>query len=220
MSTAARSKLLKIAFLLVWAALFAFLAFNSSIRNQLQAYCEYHPVLAPFILIFIQLLLSSLLLPCSPITVLAGLLWGFGLGLLYSTFATLMSSLCTFFIARKVLPTRLSALQVFPAWGKIQGLIERHSWRASMLAHMNPVLPGSSLGYLFGGSGISLSSYMAGAVLGTLPLQLINVGLGHSLGVSLGGPSLQIILVMLLVIIALLLYRFLVPGLLDKKQQH
>jgi uncharacterized membrane protein YdjX (TVP38/TMEM64 family) len=219
MSNAARGRIVKAMLLLAWATLFAFLAANSTLRDLLRDFCESRPILAPMLLVLVQLGLSALVLPCSPVTVLAGLLWGFGWGLVYSTIATLIASLGTFLIARNFVAVKFSGLYDSRVWVKIHELINTHSWRASMLAHINPVLPGSSLGYLFGASAIGVGPYMRGAILGTLPLQLINVGLGHSFGASLGGFNLQVLLVFLLILVALLLYRFLMPHFLDKDDQ-
>jgi uncharacterized membrane protein YdjX (TVP38/TMEM64 family) len=219
MSNAVRGRIVKAVFLLAWSALFVFLAVNSTLRDLLLEFCETRPVLAPVLLVLVQLVLSALVLPCSPVTVLAGLLWSFGWGLLYSTIATLVASLGTFLIARNFVAVKFAGLYESRMLEKIHELINRHSWRASMLAHVNPVLPGSSLGYLFGASAIGVGPYMRGAILGTLPLQLINVGLGHSFGASLGGFNLQVVLVFLLILVAFLLYRFLMPHFLDKDDQ-
>jgi uncharacterized membrane protein YdjX (TVP38/TMEM64 family) len=212
-----RGRIMKALFLLAWVTLFVFLAANSALRDLLQEFCESRPVLSPVLLVLVQLMLSALVLPCSPVTVLAGLLWGFSWGLLYSTIATLVASLGTFLIARYVIAVKFAGWYDSRVWSKIHELINRHAWRASMLAHINPVLPGSSLGYLFGGSEIGAGPYMLGAIMGTLPVQLINVGLGHSFGASLGGFDLRVVLVLLLILVALLMYRFMVLQFLDRK---
>ena len=59
--------------------------------------------------------------------------------------------------------------------------IDRYSWKAVILAYANPILPGSSLGYVFGISRIGLVTFVAGMTFGTIPLQLLLVGIGHSI---------------------------------------
>ena len=160
---------------------------NQDIRNELYTFLLHYPRFAPLVLIGCQILLASFVLPCSPLTVLAGLLWGFHAGIVYSIIATVAGSLWTFVLGRWVLKRWVSVEVVSPllAYGvfqKIDKLITRYAWRASAIAHANPAFPGSSLGYAFGMTNVSLASYAGGAVLGILPLQVILVGLGHALG--------------------------------------
>jgi uncharacterized membrane protein YdjX (TVP38/TMEM64 family) len=81
-----------------------------------------------------------------------------------------------------------------------------------MIAHANPVFPGSSLGYVFGMSEVPVWSYIFGALLGTLPLQLMMVGVGDLTGKLLSGSaSLWAVLFILIVITALIGYKIIVP---------
>ena len=64
---------------------------------------------------------------------------------------------------------------------KIQNLIYKFGWKSSFIAHCNPLFPGSSLGYIFGASNITFFSFVIGASLGTIPLQIIGVVIGNNL---------------------------------------
>ena len=79
-----------------------------------------------------------------------------------------------------------------------------------MIAHANPVLPGSSLGYMFGASVISLESFVFGVAMGTLPLQLIAVAIGHYAG------NIAINLVLVGLVVAILLYKTIIPKVIDR----
>jgi uncharacterized membrane protein YdjX (TVP38/TMEM64 family) len=178
-SVIASSRLTALVFIGIWIGLFGEIIFDSSLLAHLRHFLEQHRLLAPLTLLFAQVALASLLLPCSPLTVLAGLLWGFYLGLVYSIVATVVASLWTFLLGRRVLRAwllrgRLNAWQL-----KVLATIDRYGWKAAMVAHANPVFPGSSLGYAFGASSVSVGSFALGALLGTLPLQLLMVGIGH-----------------------------------------
>lgn len=212
-----KSRAAKLAFAGIWLALFFALVFDASLRQEMLSYCLRHPVLAPFILILAQLLLASFALPCSPLTILAGVLWGLEIGILYSTSATMLSSLWTFFLGRFVLRKRFEKTMQLSWWPKIFGLVSRHKWKASMIAHANPVFPGSSLGYVFGMSDVPVWSYLFGALLGTLPLQLMMVGMGDLTGRILSdSANLWGALLVLIVIAVLIGYKIIAPRMLRR----
>lgn len=175
--------------LLIWGAVCFEVLMDTSIRASFLSWLTQNPIAAPVILILTQILLASFVLPCSPLAMLAGVLWGFGGGILYSTIATVAASLWTFLLARymcrEVISTRLGEY-----WHtSILRLIEEYQWKASLIAHVNPVFPGSSLGYAFGISSISARAFAFGALMGTLPLQLTMVGIGHLASVQLDRVS-------------------------------
>ena len=175
--------------LLIWGAVCFEVLMDTSIRASFLSWLTQNPIAAPVILILTQILLASFVLPCSPLAMLAGVLWGFGGGILYSTIATVAASLWTFLLARymcrEVISTRLGEY-----WHtSILSLIDKYEWKASLIAHMNPVFPGSSLGYAFGISSISAWAFAFGALMGTLPLSLIMVGIGHLASMQLDRVS-------------------------------
>ena len=212
-----KSRAAKLAFAGIWLALFFALVFDASLRQEMLSYCLRHPALAPLILILTQLLLASFALPCSPLTILAGVLWGLEIGILYSTSATMLSSLWTFFLGRFVLRKRFEKTMQLNWWPKIFDLVSRHKWKASMIAHANPVFPGSSLGYVFGMSDVPVWSYLFGALLGTLPLQLMMVGMGDLTGRILSdSASLWGMLLILVVLAVLIGYKIIAPRMLSR----
>jgi uncharacterized membrane protein YdjX (TVP38/TMEM64 family) len=211
-----KAKAGKVVFGLLWVGLFYELVFNPALREPLLAFCKAHPQLAPGVLILTQLVLASFALPCSPLSVLAGILWGLYLGIVYSTLATVASSVWTFFLGRRFLRERMKGREPAGWWLAISRLIERYKWKAAMLAHANPVFPGSSLGYVFGASRLEFGSFLLGAILGTLPLQLLTVALGSAAGKGLSGFSVKTGVVVGLLVAALIAYKFVAPKLLNR----
>jgi uncharacterized membrane protein YdjX (TVP38/TMEM64 family) len=200
----------------LWFASFSAFLFNSDMRSSLHAFLLHYPRLAPLLLIVCQIVFASFVLPCSLLTVLAGLLWGFDVAIVYSVIATIAGSLWTFALSRLVLRKwvllQWVSLQMpSRAFQQINALITRYTWRASAIAHANPAFPGSSLGYAFGFTDVSLVSYAIGAILGVLPLQVMLVGLGHVLGQTMAIPIIQIAVMLGSLIFSLILYRLLVP---------
>ncbi len=200
----------------LWFAIFSMLLFSPDIRSYLHAFLLQYPGLAPLLLIACQIVFASFVLPCSLLTVLAGLLWGFDVAIVYSVIATIAGSLWTFALSRWVLrkwvlPQSASLQLPSRAFQQINELITRYTWRASAIAHANPAFPGSSLGYAFGVTDVSVGSYAVGAVLGVLPLQVMLVGLGHVLGQTMAISIVQITVMLGSLIFFLILYRLLVP---------
>lgn len=166
-------------YLLIWGAMFLVILFDSSTRDGLSTFLKQHPIVAPFLFVALQLLMASLVLPCSALTVLAGALWGVGYGILFSILAAFFSSIWTFALGRYLFRNFVSQKISHKWYLGVQNLINKYHWKAAMVAYANPVLPGASLGYLFGLSQVTFSSFVVGAILGTLPLQLVLVGIGH-----------------------------------------
>ncbi|MEO7861111.1 MAG: VTT domain-containing protein [Nitrospirales bacterium] len=200
----------------VWLSAFSVLLFNSNLREDLHAFLLHYPELAPLLLVLCQVALATFVLPCSPLTVLAGLLWGFDAAIIYSFIATITGSLWTFALSRWVLKRWVSPEWFSPQMTRggvkqINELITRYTWRASAIAHANPAFPGSSLGYAFGMTNVSLLSYTSGAVIGVLPLQLVLVALGHVLGQSETISMIHITVMLGSLLFFLILYRLWVP---------
>jgi uncharacterized membrane protein YdjX (TVP38/TMEM64 family) len=210
----------KILFLIVWVAIFVEVLFDHGSRDHLIAFLDRHPDLSPVLLVLAQVTFASLILPCSPFGIVAGVLWGYKLGIVYSLVATIASSLWTFVLARYLFKNRAQSLSQSQDWLRpVLRLLDRHKWKASTIAHANPLLPGSSLGYAFGVSNVTMPSFILGALVGTLPLQLIVVGIGHWLGRDISNLTTGTLVVVFGLVSLLVAYRLLVPRLL-KKENH
>lgn len=206
----------KVAGVLIWVVVCWEILLDASIRASLVDGLRHNPIMAPVVLILIQVLLASFVLPCSPIALLAGGLWGFGEGILYSIIATVTASLWTFIIARYIFRQWISTRLRERWYVSILRMIEEYQWKASLIAHVNPVLPGSSLGYAFGISNISMRSFVLGVVMGTLPLQLIMVGIGYLTSMQLDKVDVVSMLAVSWLVIVFVVYRVAVPRLLKR----
>jgi uncharacterized membrane protein YdjX (TVP38/TMEM64 family) len=140
-----------------------------------------HPLGAPLVFIVAHVVTAAAFLPCSPFTLLAGLLWPLPYSLLISTTAALLASSTTFLLGRYLYPRELRSRHLKSGVGqRLMAIADEHKWKLVALAHINPALPSSTLGYLFGMSKISLRLYVLTAFLGMLPLQIALVGMGNA----------------------------------------
>lgn len=203
-----KSNILNVVFVSVWFILFYYLFIDDNARLSILSFCKEHTVIAPIVLILTQMLLASFVMPCSMIAVLAGVLWGFEIGLLYSLVATILSSSWTFFLGR-YLALKIHVPDNILIWkNKIIRVIDSFHWKASMMAHANPLLPGSSLGYLFGMSNIDFRYFFLGVLVGTLPLQLMIVWFGSLVygAISLDGTYMLLAGIIILLIASYIKY--------------
>lgn len=159
----------------IWSLLLAAWFLNPGLRNSILAIAESYPLAAPAILTAVQVVCAVLALPSSFVTLAFGVLWGLPVGLLFATASTLIASMTTFWLARRF---RWGDSPIALRRGSMLRHIERYGWKASAVAHLNPLLPGSTLSYVFGTSKIGVVPFLVGALLGTLPLQLVLIAFG------------------------------------------
>ena len=141
-----------------------------------------HPVCAPIIYIISHIIFAICLIPCSPMAVIAGVLWGKWLGLGISIGSAFLSSCTTFGLSRFFLKDRIHTFML-KRYAKTDWFLaqtKKHGWKFVATVQLNPAAPGSSLGYLFGLTGIEFSVYAFFLLLFMLPLQLLLVVCGDS----------------------------------------
>ena len=209
------NKFLKLIFILVWAIVFYNILFNTLFQDTLLIYSNNNKIFAPLLLIGIQIILASFFLPCSVIALLAGILWGVEIGILYSLLATICASSWTFVVGRFFIKDWNPSINIFSWYAAVVNLINSHNWKASMIAHANPLFPGSSLGYIFGLSRVGYGNFLFGLIIGTLPLQILAVSFGYfSNRVINLSVDYVIIATLFMVIMAIFLYMKMMPRLL------
>jgi|GEM_PF-2540192 len=141
-----------------------------------------YPQAAPLVFIGVHTLMAILFLPCSPMTLMAGALWGSTYGLAVSICAAMVSSAATFLLSRSFLRGMIERLLVH-RYPKVAGLLAKvtvHDWEIIAVTQMNPLIPASAIGYVFGLSQITFIRYLLFSGIFMLPLQALFVVTGHS----------------------------------------
>lgn len=151
--------------------------------SWLQHLLSTYPLAAPIVFIGMHILMSVFFLPCSPMTLMAGALWGGIYGLAISMLAAIASSATTFLLSRSFLHGRIERFLTlrYPRVAGILAQAAEHDWKIIAVSQMNPLMPSSTLGYVFGLSKVSFRRYLAFTLVFMLPLQLLFVMTGHSL---------------------------------------
>lgn len=166
----------------LWISINIVLILNNEYANMLLNIVENNKIIAILILFTLQLTASLLILPVTPITITAGLIWGIEKGLYFSLITTFICSSVTFYIGANIDIKYYTNFfsNKYNILYSINQFVVKYGNIASVFCHANPFLPGSSLGYYFGLIRINFYSFIIGAMLGSFPVQLIMVFIGKN----------------------------------------
>jgi uncharacterized membrane protein YdjX (TVP38/TMEM64 family) len=178
------------------------------IFKWLEPYLVAHPIIAPVLYALLHIIFAVCMIPCSPMAIIAGALWGKWLGLAISIVSAFLSSCTTFWLARIFFRQRIHAFLVkkFKKTDWFLEQVRKKGWKFVATVQLNPVAPGSTLGYLFGLTNISFLVYAFFLLLFMLPLQIILVLCGGMISQLLSGKVTWILLIVMLLSI---IYLFL-----------
>ncbi len=173
--------------------------------------------IAPLIYIGLYLVSTVFFLPGSPVTVLAGFVFGPLWGVFYASVASIISVSVAFLIARYV------ARDLVEGWvkdnaqfRKIDEQVEEQGWRILMFTRLVPIFPFNLQNYAYGLTNIRFSTYVLVSAIFMLPGTAVFVQLGGAF-VS-GEGNIWKTLLYLGVAGVLMLLLSLIPKLLQKHQ--
>jgi uncharacterized membrane protein YdjX (TVP38/TMEM64 family) len=139
-------------------------------------------VLGPLAFVGGYALCSLLLLPVFLLTLTAGALWGFKLGLVYAMLGAALGSTVAFFAARHVVRRFVERyLTRHPRLVAIDRAVESEGARLVFLLRLSPVVPFTLLNYVLGISRVRFTDYSAG-LIGMVPVAAVYVYAGKVAG--------------------------------------
>jgi len=122
---------------------------------------------------------SVLMQPCFPLTLGAGLLfgfqWGFGIALVASTAGAAAAFLTARYLLRDWLRARMAADARFAA---VDRAIAHDGLRVVLLLRLASILPYNLVNYTIGVSGIGLGPFVLATLLGRIPITALHAYLG------------------------------------------
>jgi len=141
-----------------------------------------YPLAAPIVFVTVHTLMAIFFLPCSPMTLMAGVLWGGVYGIVISMVAAIASSAATFLLSRSFLHGKIECFlgHRYPKVSELMAQAADHDWKIVAIAQMNPLIPASTMGYAFGLSLVTFKRYILFSIIFMLPLQVLFVMTGHS----------------------------------------
>ena len=118
------------------------------------------------------------MLPCAPLSVVAGLAWGpWGFPLVLA--AAITGSSLAFQIGRHFAQERVHAWAATrPRWEAVIDAVSEQGWKIVLLLRLSPVVPFNVQNYLFGITTISFVPYAAATAVGILPGSLLFISIG------------------------------------------
>jgi len=148
----------------------------SQVRQQLRDF----GVWAPAVFIFLYTV-GTIFIPSTPFMVVAGILFGFGYGLLYSVIGGFLSSVLVFIIARKLGKGWVESIlknKHLKYINKYNKRLENGATWDLIFLRMTPIMPFNVLNVLMGISKIKTQNYIVGTLLGLAPSNVLAVYAG------------------------------------------
>src|SRR3989344_6936025 len=155
------------AVLVIAGLLTSFLLGKNIPWNEIRSYVS-ESTWAPvaFIVIYIGL---SVFIPTTPLMAIAGLLFGFVWGIIYTTIAGFFAATLIFYISRKLGKDFVETMVDKERMDKFHSYYDkssRHKIFTVALLRMLPIMPFNFLSLVLGVSRLSFYEYIAGTVLG------------------------------------------------------
>jgi len=128
--------------------------------------------------------LGTIFIPSTPFMVLAGLMFGFGEGLLYTIMGGFLNSIVVFEISRRLGKDWVEGIlqnKYMKKLGDYNKRLESGAIWDLIILRILPIMPFNVLNILMGVSRIKLRDYIIGTILGLAPSNIISVYFGNIL---------------------------------------
>lgn len=138
-------------------------------------------VLAPLVFIIIYTL-GTIFIPSTPFMALAGILFGFKYGLIYTIIGGLLSSVITFNISRKLGQEKVENIlghKYLKRLEKYNKKLETGAFWDLVILRALPIMPFNILNIIMGVSRIQISDYILGTIIGLIPSNILAVYFGN-----------------------------------------
>ena len=134
--------------------------------------------------------LALLFVPGAALTMIAGVVFGIGKGLLVVAIATSVADAAAFLLGRHVARDAVVRLMDrHPRFKIVDRTISRGGWRIVALIRLNPTIPYSAGNYLFGVTGVAFLPFLVSSGIFTIPGAFAYLYLGYVGAETLGGSS-------------------------------
>ena len=156
--------------------------------------------LAPFLYVGIYILGVLLAFPGLPLTVLAGAMFGFGLGTLVTVLGSNLGIQLTFLISRYFGGELMPFLtHRYPYFMQMDQKLKHNGFRVMVTLRLLPIIPFNAINYLSGLTSVTYRDYTLGNLVGMLPGSMLYVYFGTTAIESRQNPQGLIFSILLLV---------------------
>ncbi|MEN6418286.1 MAG: TVP38/TMEM64 family protein [Clostridiaceae bacterium] len=184
--------------------------FSGTSSQGIQSLIASFGIFAPIAYIALFALLPIVFFPVAVLAVAGGLLFGLGLGSVYTLVGAAINCALMFLLSRSVGRKRIQALveqRVNPVWRERLKLASgRSGFFLLIILRLIPAVPYGLINYAFGLSEMRFWPYMFASVIGIIPGTLVFINLGDK-ALDLTSPSfwIAIALIIVLFVVTLLL---------------
>lgn len=162
-----------------------------SLATSYLSWVQDNPVSGAFSYVIVYALATVLLLPGTPLTLGAGLVftmalsstvYGIALGSLVVFFGATLGATLAFLLSGALLRAQVEKLLVnYPKFQAVDSVLNQQGLKTVFLLRLSPLLPFNVFNYLMATTSVSFTSYFLGC-LGLLPGTIAYVALGATLG--------------------------------------
>jgi uncharacterized membrane protein YdjX (TVP38/TMEM64 family) len=179
-------KLQRVAFIVFLVLLIGSFIFYSIFSDdfdlgQLRQHIKDFGLWAPLVFIIFYIV-GTVFFPATPFMAVAGILFGFSYGFLYTIIGGLLSSIIAFEISRKLGKEKVENIlehKYFKHLGDYNKRLEEGAIWDLIILRTIPVMPFNVLNVLMGVSRINKKDYTIGTFLGLIPSNLLTVYFGE-----------------------------------------
>jgi len=191
--------------------------FSGTSSQGIQSLIASFGIFAPMAYIALFALLPVVFFPVAVLAVAGGLLFGLGLGSVYTLIGAAINCALMFLLSRSVGRKRIQRLveqRVNPLWQERLKLASgRSGFFLLIILRLIPAVPYGLINYAFGLSEMRFWPYMFASIIGIIPGTLVFINLGDK-ALDLTSPSfwIAIALIIALFVVTLLLGKRLFPS--------
>lgn len=192
-------------------------AFSGASSQAVQSLIASFGALAPVVYIAAFALLPVVFFPVAILAVAGGLLFGLGLGSVYTLIGAAINCALMFLLARTIGRKRIQALverRVSPVWqARLQHANGKSGFFLLIVLRLIPAVPYGLINYAFGLTDMRFLPYLLASIIGIIPGTLVFLNLGDK-AMDVASPSIWIALGLLvaLFLATLLLGKALFPN--------
>ena len=178
------------AYVVIIAAMFAIVSFLpfKSLSVTLQDWIESLGIWGPITLGAIYVVATILFVPGTILTLVAGAVFGLGIGFITVSIASTIGASLAFLIARYLARDKVSSMaEDNRHFGAIDKAIEEGGWKVVGLLRLSPAIPFNIQNYLYGLTKVKFWEYALTSWIAMMPGTFMYVYLGTVSGAALGG---------------------------------
>jgi len=167
--------------ILIIGSLFVYQIFGDGFDlEQIRQHLKDFGIWAPFIFIIFYTV-GATFIPVTPFMAIAGILFGFKYGLIYTVISSFFSSTIVFYISRKLGKERVESIlenKYLRYLSKYNKRLESGGVWDLIILRITPIMPFNALNILMGVSKIKTEEYIIGTIFGLIPSNILTVYFG------------------------------------------